>query len=94
MKTGFTPEGIRPIIERSDQIYSNMFDGTATDQEAKFPMREPYERAQTEISHVFIPPPAPADASGGQDPTAASQAAQPLTPHDGPPTPVENGPVL
>eukprot|EP00959_Pyramimonas_sp_CCMP1952_P182454 3815370-Pyramimonas_sp.AAC.1 len=33
METGRTPAGKRPIIEESDQVYSNILGGTAPDQE-------------------------------------------------------------
>eukprot|EP00959_Pyramimonas_sp_CCMP1952_P372452 7799763-Pyramimonas_sp.AAC.1 len=37
MEAGRAPAGNRPIIERSDQVYSHMLDGTAPGQEPKFP---------------------------------------------------------
>eukprot|EP00959_Pyramimonas_sp_CCMP1952_P236191 4936220-Pyramimonas_sp.AAC.1 len=38
METGRTPAGKRPIIEKSDHVYSTVFGGTAPDQEPKFPL--------------------------------------------------------
>eukprot|EP00959_Pyramimonas_sp_CCMP1952_P405710 8503108-Pyramimonas_sp.AAC.1 len=32
MESGRTPEGKRPTIEKSNQVYSNILDGTADDQ--------------------------------------------------------------
>eukprot|EP00959_Pyramimonas_sp_CCMP1952_P185072 3869975-Pyramimonas_sp.AAC.1 len=32
MESGRTPEGKRPTIEKSDQVYSNILDGIADDQ--------------------------------------------------------------
>eukprot|EP00959_Pyramimonas_sp_CCMP1952_P289896 6062995-Pyramimonas_sp.AAC.1 len=48
MESGRTPEGKRPTIEKSDQVYSNILDGTADDQTPQFPLRKAYEKAATE----------------------------------------------
>ena len=56
MVTARTPDGKKPLIERSDQVYSNILDGTAESQEPSFPMRVAYDKAMTEVSKVVIPP--------------------------------------
>eukprot|EP00959_Pyramimonas_sp_CCMP1952_P366460 7675216-Pyramimonas_sp.AAC.1 len=56
METGRTPAGKCPIIEKSDQVHSNMLDGTAPDQGPKFPTREAYEIAQTKAKNAITPP--------------------------------------
>eukprot|EP00959_Pyramimonas_sp_CCMP1952_P221298 4626016-Pyramimonas_sp.AAC.1 len=55
MEPGRTPEGQRPTIEKSDQVYSNILDGTADDQSPQFPLRKAYEKAATELRSVTIP---------------------------------------
>eukprot|EP00959_Pyramimonas_sp_CCMP1952_P398509 8350413-Pyramimonas_sp.AAC.1 len=56
MEPGRTPEGKRPTMEKSDQVYSNILDGTAEDQSPQFPLREAYEQAMAEVRSVTIPP--------------------------------------
>eukprot|EP00959_Pyramimonas_sp_CCMP1952_P088383 1848962-Pyramimonas_sp.AAC.1 len=65
METGRTPAGKRPIIEKSVEVYSNILDGTATDQEPKFPMREAYEIAHMTVESVLFPPSAAHDGPAG-----------------------------
>eukprot|EP00959_Pyramimonas_sp_CCMP1952_P301066 6299274-Pyramimonas_sp.AAC.1 len=55
MESGRTPEGKRPNIEQSDQVYSNILDATAGDQSPQFPLREACEKAATEVRSVTIP---------------------------------------
>eukprot|EP00959_Pyramimonas_sp_CCMP1952_P004988 104602-Pyramimonas_sp.AAC.1 len=55
MESGRTPEGKRPMIEKSDQVYSNILDSTADDQSPQFPLRQAYEKAATEVRSVTIP---------------------------------------
>eukprot|EP00959_Pyramimonas_sp_CCMP1952_P409948 8591460-Pyramimonas_sp.AAC.1 len=55
MESGRTQEGKRPTIEKSDQVYSNILDGTADDQSLHFPLRKAYEKAATEVRSVTIP---------------------------------------
>eukprot|EP00959_Pyramimonas_sp_CCMP1952_P427103 8945262-Pyramimonas_sp.AAC.1 len=50
------PMGKRATIEKSDQVYSNILDGTAEDQSPQFPMGKAYEKAMTEVHSVTIPP--------------------------------------
>jgi len=82
METGMTPEGKRPIIEKSDQVYSNILDGTADDREIKFPLRAAYEKAMTEVKSVSIPPPADHAVSDGRGQSSGSHAAQPFCDED------------
>eukprot|EP00959_Pyramimonas_sp_CCMP1952_P332985 6972905-Pyramimonas_sp.AAC.1 len=56
MESGRTPEGKRPTIEKSDQVYRNILDGTAEDQSPQFLLRKAYEQAITEVRSVAIPP--------------------------------------
>eukprot|EP00959_Pyramimonas_sp_CCMP1952_P111096 2324082-Pyramimonas_sp.AAC.1 len=49
MGTGRTPAGKRPIVEKSDQVYSDVLDGTVPDREPKFPMREACEIVPSRI---------------------------------------------
>eukprot|EP00959_Pyramimonas_sp_CCMP1952_P133383 2789081-Pyramimonas_sp.AAC.1 len=56
MESGRTLEGKRPAIEKSDQVYSNILDGTAEDQSPQFPLRKECEQAMTEVRSVTIPP--------------------------------------
>eukprot|EP00959_Pyramimonas_sp_CCMP1952_P054889 1147216-Pyramimonas_sp.AAC.1 len=56
MESGRTPEGERPTIERSDQVCSNILDGTAESQSLQFPLRKAHEQAMTEVRSVAIPP--------------------------------------
>eukprot|EP00959_Pyramimonas_sp_CCMP1952_P201107 4205777-Pyramimonas_sp.AAC.1 len=53
---GGRPRVKRPTIEKSDQVYSNILDGTAEDQSSQFPLRKAYEQAVTEVRSVTIPP--------------------------------------
>eukprot|EP00959_Pyramimonas_sp_CCMP1952_P415943 8714573-Pyramimonas_sp.AAC.1 len=76
MGTGRTQAGKRPIIEKSDQVYSDILDGTAPGQESKFLMREAYEIAQTTAKHVLIPPSGAPDGPAGQGTRLGSQATQ------------------
>eukprot|EP00959_Pyramimonas_sp_CCMP1952_P403155 8447098-Pyramimonas_sp.AAC.1 len=55
MESGRTPEGKRPTIEKSDQVYSNILDGIADDQSPQFPLRKACEKAATEVRSVTIP---------------------------------------
>ena len=77
METGRTPEGKRPIIEKSDQVYSNLLDGTAKDQEPHFPLREAYEKAMTEVRSVTVPPTGLASSEEGSE-----HAAKPFSARD------------
>eukprot|EP00959_Pyramimonas_sp_CCMP1952_P061395 1283035-Pyramimonas_sp.AAC.1 len=56
MESGRAPEGKRPIIEKSDQVYGNILGGTAEDQYLQFPLRKACEKAMTEVRSVTIPP--------------------------------------
>ena len=80
MTTGRTPQGKRPIIEKSEQVYSNILDTSTQDREPKFPMREAYEKAQTEVSHVLIPTSGTLTASGEAGPHMDPSTAQPPIP--------------
>eukprot|EP00959_Pyramimonas_sp_CCMP1952_P109607 2292768-Pyramimonas_sp.AAC.1 len=68
METGRTPTGKRPIIEKPDQVYSNILGCTTPDQEPKFPMREAYEVAQTTVKNVLISPSGVPDGTADQGP--------------------------
>eukprot|EP00959_Pyramimonas_sp_CCMP1952_P303618 6353820-Pyramimonas_sp.AAC.1 len=76
METGRAPTGKRPIVGKSDQVYSNILDGTAPRQEPKFSMREAYEIAQTKVKNVVVPPGGPSDGPAGQGTPSGSQATQ------------------
>eukprot|EP00959_Pyramimonas_sp_CCMP1952_P381107 7985569-Pyramimonas_sp.AAC.1 len=56
MESGSAPEGKRPTIEKSDQVCSNILDGTAEDKSPQFPLRKACEQAMTEVRPVTIPP--------------------------------------
>eukprot|EP00959_Pyramimonas_sp_CCMP1952_P264925 5539655-Pyramimonas_sp.AAC.1 len=64
----------RPIIEKSDQVCSNISDGAAQYQDPKFPLREAYEIAQTTGKNVVIPPGGFSGGPAGQR-TLGSQTA-------------------
>eukprot|EP00959_Pyramimonas_sp_CCMP1952_P075736 1583108-Pyramimonas_sp.AAC.1 len=55
METGRAPEGERPTIEKPDQVYSIILDGTADDQSPQFPLRKACEKAATEVRSVTVP---------------------------------------
>ena len=76
MESGRTPEGKRPIIEKSDQVYSNILDGTAKDQEPHFPLRVAYEKAMTEVRSVTVPPTGQAGSEEGSAHTAKPFCAE------------------
>eukprot|EP00959_Pyramimonas_sp_CCMP1952_P219331 4585861-Pyramimonas_sp.AAC.1 len=76
METGRAPAGKRPIIEKSDQVYSNILDGIAPYQEPRCPMREEYDIAQTKVKNVVIPPGGSSDGPAGQGARLGSQATQ------------------
>eukprot|EP00959_Pyramimonas_sp_CCMP1952_P120372 2517123-Pyramimonas_sp.AAC.1 len=76
METGRTPASKRPITEKSDQVHSNILDGTAPDREPKVPMREADEIAQTTVKHVLIPLSGVPDGPAGQGTRLGSQATQ------------------
>eukprot|EP00959_Pyramimonas_sp_CCMP1952_P416643 8729019-Pyramimonas_sp.AAC.1 len=56
MESGRTPEGKRPTIEKFDQVYSNILDGTAEYQSPQLLLREACDQAMTEGRSVTIPP--------------------------------------
>eukprot|EP00959_Pyramimonas_sp_CCMP1952_P169537 3541724-Pyramimonas_sp.AAC.1 len=83
MEPGRAPVGKRPTIEKSDQVYSNILDGTADDQTPQFPMRKAYEKAMTEVRSVAIPPAGEAAAvPGGPGQGAGAQSAHPFCEED------------
>ena len=45
--TGRRPDGKRPIIEKPDQVFSNILEATAESQAPIFPMRAAYDKSLT-----------------------------------------------
>eukprot|EP00959_Pyramimonas_sp_CCMP1952_P124878 2610469-Pyramimonas_sp.AAC.1 len=72
MKSGRAPEGKRPTIEKSDQVYSNILDGTAEYQSLQFPLRKAYVKAATEVRSVTIPTETGEDAAVPDGPQPAT----------------------
>eukprot|EP00959_Pyramimonas_sp_CCMP1952_P039994 836317-Pyramimonas_sp.AAC.1 len=83
MESGRTPEGKRPTIEKSEQIYSNILDGTADDQAPQFPLRKAHEKAMTEVRSVTTPPAGEAAAApDGSGQGAGAQSVHPFCAED------------
>ena len=55
MVTGRTPAGKRPIIEKSDQVYSAILNEDAPDRTPQFPMKAAFDEAMTKVKSVTIP---------------------------------------
>eukprot|EP00959_Pyramimonas_sp_CCMP1952_P142633 2986337-Pyramimonas_sp.AAC.1 len=100
MESGRTPEGKRPTMEKSDQVYSNILGSTAEDQSPQSPLRKAHGQAMTEVRSVTTPPAGeaaavpdgPRQATGvrsdnlfGADEPAISMAPPPQEGEDAPP---------
>eukprot|EP00959_Pyramimonas_sp_CCMP1952_P436307 9136465-Pyramimonas_sp.AAC.1 len=85
METGRTPAGKRLIIEKADQVCSNILDGTVPDQVPKCPMREAYEIAQITVKNATIPSGSAPDGAAGHEPKPRPQAAVDPGPSKPPP---------
>ena len=59
MVTGRTPAGKRPIIEKSDQVYSAILNEDAPDRTPQFPMKAAFDEAMTKVQRVTLPGAAP-----------------------------------
>eukprot|EP00959_Pyramimonas_sp_CCMP1952_P024002 502999-Pyramimonas_sp.AAC.1 len=53
--TGRRPDGARPVIGRSEQVYSGILDPMASDHEPEFPMKDAWG-ALARIASVTVPP--------------------------------------